>query len=357
MLKLMPAKDQPLNKPSILVTGGSGFLGQQIVKEFLESNSPVQPANICIFDVNNYPGKTNEKVLFIKGDIRNYEEVKNACKGKDIVVHSAAIVDWGTRTEAEIYAVNVGGTENVIKACQGNRVRFLVFTSSLDAVYAGKPLIDIDETIPYPENHPTSYCRSKYLAEKLIIAANNENLKTLVLRPADIYGEADPYHIDSLINMAKGGFYVRLGNGKSLCQNVYVGNMAYAHVLATDALLKNENVSGNAYFITDGKSSNFFKFFDQVVEGAGYKIWPRNLWLPRGFAYTIGSLSEIVAILTRPIKKYTPKFSRFAVTYTCTDFTFTAAKAEREIGFQPKYSFEIAMEKTISYYRKNRIDN
>jgi nucleoside-diphosphate-sugar epimerase len=337
---------------SILVTGGSGFLGQRIVKELLENDSPFANSSVSIFDSKGYPGKTNNQVRFIKGDIRNYEEVRNACKGMDIVIHSAAIVDWGTRSEAEVYAVNLDGTIHVIQSCRENKVKYLVFTSSLDAVYAGKPLIDIDETIAYPEKHPTSYCRSKFLAEKLVLAANNHELKTLALRPADIYGENDPYHIDSLINMAKGGFYVRLGNGKSQSQHVYVGNMAFAHVLAADAILKNKDVSGKVYFITDGKSSNFFQFFDRIVLGAGYQIWPKNLWLPRGLAYSIGSISEAIAILARPIKKYTPKFSRFAVTYTCTDFTFSAEKAQKELGFYPKYDDQTALGNTIAFYRK-----
>lgn len=344
------------NNPSILVTGGSGFLGQRIVQELLDNASPFEGANIIIFDIKKYPGKMNSQLQFIEGDISKYEDVKNACKGMDMVIHSAAIVDWGTKSEEEVYAVNVSGTENVIKACRENEVQFLVYTSSLDAVYGGKPLINIDETIAYPEKHATSYCRSKYLSEKLVMAANNEDLKTLVLRPSDIYGEADPYHIDSLIDMAKGGFYVRLGNGKSNCQHVYVGNMAYAHVLAADALLKGKKVDGNVYFITDGKGSNFFKFFDQVVVGAGYKIWPKNIWIPRGLAYSMGAISESVAVLARPFKKYTPKFSRFAVTYTCTDFTFTSEKAKKELGFQPKYSLDTALENTIAFYREQRLN-
>ncbi len=111
------------------------------------------------------------------------------------------------------------------------------------------------------------------------MAAQGENLKTCILRPSDIYGEEDPYHIGSLIDMAKTGFYVRLGNGKSKCQHVYVGNMAHAHVLAANALLQNnKKIMGNAYLITDGPGSNFFKFFDKIVSGAGYKIFPKNLW-------------------------------------------------------------------------------
>jgi sterol-4alpha-carboxylate 3-dehydrogenase (decarboxylating) len=159
--------------------------------------------------------------------------------------------------------------------------------------------------------------------------------------------------MDALIDMAKQGFYVRLGNGKSKCQHVYVGNMAHAHVLAANALWNNNaKVEKQIYFITDGEGSNFFKFFDKIVVGAGYKLFPKNLWLPHKLAYSIGSISELIAFLVRPIKYYNPKFSRFAVTYTCTDFTFSAQKAFEDFNFQPKYSTETAIKNTIHFYSK-----
>ena len=155
--------------------------------------------------------------------------------------------------------------------------------------------------------------------------------------------------------MAKGGFYVRLGNGKSRSQHVYVGNIAHAHLLAAKALLdSNSAVAGNAYFITDGPGSNFFSFYDRIIEEAGYKIWPKELWVPKRFAMVLGVLSEAFAILVRPVKRYTPKMSRFAVIYTCTDFTFNSEKAKRDFGFEPKYSREEAFERTVNYYREER---
>jgi nucleoside-diphosphate-sugar epimerase len=136
---------------------------------------------------------------------------------------------------------------------------------------------------------------------------------------------------------------------------VYVGNIAYAHILAAHALLaKNNAIAGNAYFITDGPGSNFFSFYDRIIEEAGYRIWPKNLWLPRGFAMMLGILSETLAILVRPFKKYTPKMSRFAVTYTSTDFTFNSNKARRDFGFVPKYSVDEAFERTVRYYREEK---
>lgn len=339
----------------LLITGGAGFLGRRIVEEFLAPDCPVTVAAITVFDAKNADIPQSVKLNFIQGDVRNYEQVSGACLGIDVVIHSAAIIDWGTKSEEEVLSVNFKGTENVIQACREQGIRYLVYTGSLDAVFTGKPLLDIDESQPYPLKHQTVYCRSKYLAEQAVRSLDHGAVDWVVLRPSDIYGEADPYHIGSLIDMARKGFYVRLGNGRAKCQHVYVGNIAHAHVIAVKAMLeKKSGVAGNIYFITDGPGTNFFSFFDPIVSGAGYRIFPKNLWLPRKLAFAIGSLSEFLAWLVRPVKRYYPKFSRFAVIYTCTDFTFSSRKAELELGFRPKYSQEEALGRTVDFYRKQK---
>ncbi len=363
--------DPAPSNPRILLTGGSGFLGKAIVRELLDPGSPVKPSLLRIFDLSAYDGPPDTRMEMVTGDIRDAAAVNQACRGIDLVIHSAAMVDWGTKPEQEVLSVNFGGTENIVRGCYEHHVPHVVYTSSLDAVFSGKPMVNINESIPYPERHPNMYCRSKYLSEKLILERNGKvhdpapenqpsninnqtpvRMTTCVLRPSDIYGPGDPYHIGSLINMAKGGFYVRLGDGSSRSQHVYVGNMAWAHVLAAKALLDNNpRVDGNAYFITDGPPANFFTFFDRIVEGAGFRIWPKDIWIPRRIAYFMGMISEAIARMARPVKKYAPKFSRFAVIYTCSDFTFTSFKAQQDLGFTPKYSAEEAFRLTVDHYR------
>jgi sterol-4alpha-carboxylate 3-dehydrogenase (decarboxylating) len=341
-------------KPNILITGGSGFLGKRIVNEFLAEDSKVKPGFIRVFDIKPYDGK-HEEVQYVKGDVQDLDQLGKACKDIDLVIHAAAIIDWGIKSKEEVLSVNVGGTANAIEACKSNGIKYLILTSSLDAVFTGKPLVNIDETQPYPNQHHTVYCESKKLAELEVAKVDKGQLKTVVLRPSDIYGEDDPYHMDSLIDQAKTGFYIRLGNGKSRNQHVYVGNMAYAHMLAAAELMNgNEKINGQIYFITDGEAQNFFKFFDPLVSGAGYKLFPKNLWLPRWLAYSIASINEFGAALIRPIKKTNPKLSRFAVTYISTDFIFSAEKARKDFGFEPKYSKEEASKNTIDYYSIKR---
>ncbi len=337
---------------SILVTGGAGFLGQCIVRELLDPASPLPVRRICVFDIAPAPDFGDERVEVRRADVRNFEEVAAACQGMDVVIHAAAIVDWGTKLPEEVYAVNYGGTEHVLQACREQGVGHLIFTSTLDVVLTGRSLVDIDETQPYPPDYPNAYCRSKSLAEQLILAADSSTLRTCALRPSDIYGEDDPYHLEALFNMAKTGFYVRIGDGSAQSQHVYVGNMAHAHVLAAMALLGgNSHIGGNAYFITDSPGENFFTFFDRIVFGAGYRVWPRNLWLPRRLAYSLGAAAEFGAMLLRPFRHFNPQLSRFAVNYTTNTFTFTAEKARRDFGFHPKYSQEVALERTVAHYK------
>jgi len=356
--------------PSVFITGGSGFLGKALVDDLLNPGNPLQPKSFTVFDKAAYPGEIAGRFRFIQGDLLDYTLLREAMSGSDVVIHAAALVDWGTRPQQEVYDVNVTGTANVVRACLENNVRVLIYTSSLDVVYTGKSLRNIDEGQPYPGHHPNMYCRSKADAEKIVLAANNmatdsgpqnsdspaQPLLTSVLRPSDIWGEADPFHIGSLVDMAKGGFYVRLGDGTSLCQHVYVRNMARAHSLVAAALLSgNLTPAGQAYFITDGPPSNFFRFFDRIVAGAGYRIRPSNLWLPCWLAWTLGATAEFFAWLLRPVYRFYPKLSRFAVNYTCNDFTFRTDKASREFGYTPLFGEEEALEKTIAYYRNERL--
>lgn len=337
----------------VLLTGGSGFLGRAMVREMLDPLAPIAVAGIRILDLEEPETSADHRVSWIRGDVRDPDTVSEAMNGIDLVFHAAAIVDWGTYAEAEIMGVNVEGTRNVIASCMEHGVKALVFTSSLDVLFSGSPLTDVNESMPYPEKHGSSYCVSKYLAEKLVLESNGNGLSTCSLRPSDIYGEGDPYHLGNLIGMARTGFYIRLGNGSSRCQHVYVGNAAHAHMLAAAALLQgNEKVAGEAYFLTDGPGSNFFSFFDRYITGAGYRIWPRNLWLPRRLAYSLGVISEGLAVLARPVRKYRPRLSRFAVVYTCTDYTFTSEKARRDFGFVPKYSEDEAYRRTVDHFKK-----
>ena len=149
---------------NILLTGGAGFLGTAMISELLDESSPLSVNTLRILDLKAPANLDDERITFKEGDVTDPDLVREVCKGMDLVFHSAAIVDWGTKLEKEIMGVNYQGTLNIIEACKSSKVKALVFTSSLDVLFDGNPLVNVSEETPYPGKHSTSYCESKYLA-------------------------------------------------------------------------------------------------------------------------------------------------------------------------------------------------
>jgi nucleoside-diphosphate-sugar epimerase len=340
--------------PVLVITGGAGFLGKAIMRELSRTDPVITADRIRILDLQPDNPYSDSRVEYRPVDIRRKDELAAALHGADALIHCAAIVDWGTHPREIVFDVNVEGTRNLIESCAEKGVQAMVNISSLDAICTGRPIRNGDESLPYPKRHPNAYCESKAEGEKLIRAADPGRLRACTIRPTGIYGEADPYHISALIDMAEKGPYVRIGSGRAKCQHVYVGNVAHAVLLACAELWKgNPAVAGQEYFITDSPAKNFFGFLDTLVEGSGYAIRPKNLHLPKAFMYVLGVAAELGAFLIRPFKEVNPKVSRFAVKYTCNDFILSGEKAVRELGFSPRYSEEEAYSRTVDYFRAN----
>ena len=345
--------------PRLLVTGGTGFVGQALIKELICADPVFETDEIRVLDTAppDAPSEelfSNTKITFYQGDIRDSVLLRQVMEGADAVIHLASMVDWGTHSREEVFSVNVEGAEMVIRAAKEAGVKVFIFTSSLDAVCTGKPIVDEDEALPFPEKFPNFYCESKAEGELLVRRYASENFYITALRPSGVYGEADPFHISALVEMARKGPYVRIGSGKALCQHVYVGNVAHAHLLACRALWEgNTKPNGEVYFLTDSPPKNFFKFLDTIVEAAGYEIRPNNVWIPKPLMWVAGVLAEGTAFLLRPFKRMNPVVSRFAVNYTCNDFTFSGDKARRDFGYTPKYNEEEAFTRTVEYFRRH----
>jgi len=171
----------------ILVTGGCGFLGSAIVQRLVHLNNNVRSLSRQFYTRLEILG-----VEQIQGDIGDAQMVDKACKGRDVIFHTAAKPPpWGKYRD--YYKTNVTGTQNVISGCLRHNVSRLVYTSTPSVIFDGTNMEGVDESVPYPVKYNAFYPETKAMAEKLVVKTAGEHLRTVVLRPHQIWGPSDPH--------------------------------------------------------------------------------------------------------------------------------------------------------------------
>jgi nucleoside-diphosphate-sugar epimerase len=318
----------------VLVTGGGGFLGSGITKALLKEDNEVS-----VMGRGRYP-LLPASVKILQGDIRDSEFVNLSLKNIDTVFHTAAIPGiWGK----DFFSINVQGTENIINACQNNSVRRLIFTSSPSVVFGNESLEGVDESIPYPEEYLCDYPRTKALAEKMVLHANNTNLSTVAIRPHLIWGPGDPHLVPRLLEKARKNKLVQVGDGNNKVDILYIDNAVSAHLRACESLLGDANISGKAYFVSDGKPVVLWDWINQLLVQMGRPIVSRKI--SHKNAMRLGAFLEGVYGLFGI--KSEPPMTQFLASQLSTSHYFDISRAKKDFNYEPLVSHEEGMKKLI----------
>ena len=318
----------------VLVTGGGGFLGSGITKALLKKDNEVS-----VMGRGRYP-HLPASVKILQGDIRDSEFVNLSLENIDTVFHTAAIPGiWGK----DFFSINVQGTENIINACQNNSVRRLIFTSSPSVVFGNESLEGVDESIPYPEEYLCDYPRTKALAEKMVLHANNTNLSTVAIRPHLIWGPGDPHLIPRLLEKIRKNKLVQVGDGNNKVDILYIDNAVSAHLRACESLLGDANISGKAYFVSDGKPVVLWDWINQLLVQMGRPIVSRKISYKN--AMRLGAFLEGVYGLFGI--KSEPPMTRFLASQLSTSHYFDISRAKKDFNYEPLVSHEEGMRKLI----------
>ena len=328
-------KDKKIDLGNCLVIGGNGQIGRAIVKQLVAKGNFVR-----VLDINKY--SDTEPVDIIVGDLCDKEIMLKACKDIDTVFHTASVVYDPKLPEDIFYKVNVEGGKTVLTTCKESAVKRLVYTSSRDVIRSNlEPHYNLkEEDAPYPKKLPRdAYSRSKILAEKEMIKANNDNFVTCALRPTGVWGPFDNFQIPNVLKRVKAGKNVRFGKKGALFSRTYVENAAHAHILAAEKLFPGSPVAGEKYFITDFEPESFWDFFDPILERYGLSTTKRTV--PFWIMYIIASINEL----------FNPKalLNRFTVMQIGINHTYNYEKATRDFGYKPIVQKEEAFQKTMDW--------
>lgn len=306
-----------------LVTGGGGFLGGAIVRMLRE-----QGDEVAVFGRGRYPTVEALGAKCIQGDIRDQAAVRAACAERDVVFHVAAKAGvWGKRSEYR--SINVEGTRNVVQACREHGTPRLVYTSTPSVVFDRGDLCGVNESQPYPRRFLNAYAESKAEAERLVLASNGGGLSTVALRPHLIWGPGDPHLIPRILERAREGALVQVGDGTNLVDITYIDNAAHAHVLAADALVKKPACAGKAYFISQGEPVLLWTWLKELLDLA--KIEPPRRRISLRTAYCTGAFLELLhTILPLPGE---PAMTRFVALQLAKSHYFDISAARRDLGY------------------------
>jgi nucleoside-diphosphate-sugar epimerase len=316
-----------------LVTGGGGFLGGYIVEALLARGDTVRS-----FGRGDYPQLSAQGVEVLRGDICDARAVAEACRTVDCVWHAAAMPGIGVRRR--IYdEINRLGTENVLAGCRTAGVPRLVYTSSPSVVFAGQDQRGIDESTPYDfrwmESNRAWYSLTKAKAERAVLAANCDSLRTCALRPHLIWGPGDTHLLPRLVARARSGRLRRVGDGTNLIDVTYVENAADAHLLAADALERagpSAAPAGKAYFISQGQPINCWQWIDSILSLVD--LPPVDMSISPKTAWRLGTACEAAYRLLR--LKGEPPMTRFLAAQLATSHWFDISAARRDLGYQPR---------------------
>ncbi len=216
---------------SVLVTGGTGFLGRRLVERLL-----AQGRAVVVLARKSAPDLEQRGVRFVRASLDEAATVRAACAGIGTVFHVAAKVGvWGRYDD--FFRTNVLGTRALLEGARAHGVRCFVHTSTPSVVYNGRDLAGADESLPLTTACPAAYPLTKAIAEREVLAADSPALRTVALRPHLIWGVGDPHLVPRVLARARAGRLRIVGGGTNRVDMVHVDNAVDAHLAAESALV------------------------------------------------------------------------------------------------------------------------
>ena len=308
-----------INGKNVLITGGCGFIGSEIVKQLSQLE-----ANVTIID-NLSSGKEKyiqglNNVNLINADILDEDVVKTAVKDKEYIINNVALpfIPDSYDKPRKFFDVNVNATINlVLSAIRERNVKRFVHISSSEIYGTAK-------TTPMDENHVTlpqsTYAVSKLAGERVVFTMHKEhNLPAVIIRPFNSFGPniTQPYIIPEIITQILKGDVVKLGNLAAQRDFTYVSDTARAIILS---------------LVTDG-------IIGQVINVGSQK------------SYSIKELVELISEIIDKnvtIEMETSRFRPYDVDVLICNYE----RASRLLNWKPEISIREGLKETIEWIKK-----
>lgn len=323
--------------PLVLVTGGLGFLGSHIVRQFADAGFEVR--------ILNRQGRRPPDFRHPQGwpitwaDIRDVEAVDRAVARVDVVVHTVSNFREA-RTDHEAFPINVEGTDNVLRAAARGRIKRFVLCSTI-GVHGDVREVPASENTAF--NPGDVYQQTKVVAENHARTFERESgIPVCILRPTSLYGPGD-LRMLKLFRMIQRHTFVMMGRGRSYFHPGYIDDVAAAFVLGAT----HEAAAGETFIIGGEGYLTLAALIERIAAHLG--VSPPWLRLPLAPMEWAARACELAC---RPFG-IEPPLHRRRMSFFRNNRAFSIEKARRVLGYSPAVSLDEGLERTIHWYEVN----
>ena len=324
---------------AVLVTGASGFLGRFLVDDLLAAGYRVRALARSSADLSFPPS-----VEVMTGDLLDPLCTSRAAAGCDTIVHLAGkahAIDDSGESDEEYRSVNVDGTRHLLERAAGVGVKRFIFASSVK-VFGETTSGSVDETVPAAPQ--SSYARSKWMAEQLVASYNGRGLAAVSLRLPLVYGPTKKGNLYRMIEAIDKGRFPALPRVRTVRSMLHVGNFS----LAVRAVLQSSDLLKPMYVVTDAEPYSITDVYDLLRRQLGQ---PPPRWRVPLAAWSWGGRCGdlLQALLKKPVPFSSSTFEKLF-----GEGWYSPRALIRDLGYQPRVTFETAVPELVEYYRRAR---
>lgn len=320
------ATDKLVPFQRIFLTGGSGYVGRNLIRHFVARSVTVTA--LVRSDASADIVRALGAIPF-RGDLFDVA-LAAGMTGCNALIHAAADTDHGPATERQ-RQINVDGTRAVIDAARAAGIRYAIYLSTESVLATGQPLVNVDETMSLPAKPAGGYSRTKAAAERIALAANGPDISVVVLRPRFVWGRDDTTALPVLLEAVRSGKFAWIAGGGYLTSTTHVANLCHAVELTLG-----RGRGGEVYFVSDGEPAPFRTIVSALIETQGLDIPDKTV--PRFVVRAVAGVGDLLAKLSGG--RIVPPLTLQAYATSAVEVTFNIGKARRELGYAPVISWE-----------------
>lgn len=327
-----------------LVTGAAGFIGRALVRRLLDDGETVVATDLDpgSLEQNAERELDRSQLTLIAGDIGDSGLQTRCLENTSTVFHLAAAHLSVRTSDAEYRRVNVAAVQSLVERCESTGIERFVHLSSVGVF--GR--ISVPPANEHTACHPGSiYERTKLEGERLVLdAALEREFPAVVLRPAWVYGPGDD-RTEKLFRAIARRRFVIAGSGDTLRHSIFIDDMIEACLLARQS----DKALGQVLIVGDREPITVEDLIGRIATLCGAPP-PRRV--PLSLLWLMGVGAELVfSVLGRE-----PPLSRRTLRFFTGNTAFDTSRAERLLGFTPRYDLARGLQATFDRIDRGHID-